>query len=71
MTDSSLVELVTLRPPLRKRKRRMMLKLSPKNLLKTIRKLRPFKSRAKLSRNRRRKPLLRRNNKLIRSQRLI
>lgn len=70
MTDSSLVELVTLRPPLRKRKRRMMLKLSPKNLLKTIRKLRPFKSRAKLSRNRRRKPLLRRNNKL-RSQRLI
>lgn len=71
MTDSSLVELVTLRPPLRKRKRRMMLKLSPKNLLKTIRKLRPFKSRAKLSRNRRRKPLLRRNNKLRRSQRLI
>jgi hypothetical protein len=70
LTDSSLVELVTLRPPLRKRKRRMMLKLSPKNLLKTIRKLRPFKSRAKLSRNRRRKPLLRRNNKL-RSQRLI
>jgi hypothetical protein len=71
LTDSSLVELVTLRPPLRKRKRRMMLKLSPKNLLKTIRKLRPFKSRAKLSRNRRRKPLLRRNNKLRRSQRLI
>jgi hypothetical protein len=65
------VELVTLRPPLRKRKRRMMLKLSPKNLLKTIRKLRPFKSRAKLSRNRRRKPLLRRNNKLRRIQRLI
>jgi len=65
------VELVTLRPPLRKRKRRMMLKLSPKNLLKTIRMLRPFKSRAKLSRNRRRKPLLRRNNKLRRRQRLI
>ena len=42
------MELVTPRLPLRKKRRRMMLRLSPKNLKKTIRKLRPFKSRAKL-----------------------
>ena len=48
----------------------MMLRLSPKNLKKMIRKLRLFKSRAKQSRNRRRNPLLRRSNKL-RRQRLI
>jgi len=71
LTDSSLVELVTPRLPLRRKRRRMMLRLSPKNLKKTIRKLRPFKSRAKLSRNKRRNPLLRRSNKLRRRQRLI
>ena len=70
MTDSSQVELVTLRLPLRrKRKRkRRRLKHSPKTLKKMIWKLdlRPFKSRTKLLRNRRRKPRPRRSNKLRR-----
>ena len=73
MTDSSPVEQVTPRLPPRRKRRRRRLKLSPKTLKKMIKKLelRLFKSRAKLSRNRRRKQWPRRSNKLRRRQRLI